>query len=241
MAAPSTVRTVRARDGLRLEVEVAGPALNQPGVPAPLVCLAGLTRTRRDFWDLRDHFAQHRDRPRPVIMIDARGRGGSARAADPASYTVLQEADDVLAVCTALGIEHAVLVGTSRGGLQAMVLAIARGGMILGTVLNDIGPKISLRGLLRLKSQLGTHASEPTTWDEAEQRLRGALGHQFPAYSDEDWAHAARLTFMEKNGKPAQAYDPAILDGLSAFSSDTPPPNLTAPFRALARRPILLI
>lgn len=175
-------------------------------------------------------------------MLDARGRGASEYAPDASSYTVQQEADDVLQVCTALGIEHAILVGTSRGGILAMIIALVRGGMIRATVLNDIGPEIASAGLLRLKQQLGDGPVEPPeSWPEAEQRLREALGPQFPAFSDDDWTRAARLTFNEKNGRPERAYDPRILDGLAAVSAQSGPIALWAPFQALARAPVMIV
>ena len=53
----------------------------------PLVCLAGFTRNSRDFHDLAKVIAAG-PHPRPVVTLDYRGRGRSARPADAASYAV---------------------------------------------------------------------------------------------------------------------------------------------------------
>ena len=66
------------------------------------------------------------------------------------SYTPLVEARDVLAAATALGIEHAIVVGTSRGGIIAMLLGALRPTLLAGVVLNDIGPVIKGTGLARI-------------------------------------------------------------------------------------------
>lgn len=229
--------TVRASDSIALAVEDAGP--RHTALPA-LLCLAGLTRTKRDFYALRDHFAFHPTHPRRVVLMDARGRGASDPDPDGTGYTVQREADDAAAVSTALGLHGCVIVGTSRGGMLAMVLAITKPGLFSASVLNDIGPRIAGTGLTRLKQQL-PNASIPHSWDEAETLVRNAMQDQFTAFKDEDWAHYARLTFDEVNGQPSRAFDPALLEPLSALPDGLPFIDLSGPFKALATRPMLLL
>ncbi|MEO0383123.1 MAG: alpha/beta hydrolase [Pseudomonadota bacterium] len=230
--------TVLASDGLRLAVEDAGPPHSSGR--APLLCLAGLTRTKRDFYDLRDYFAFHSNISRRVVLMDTRGRGGSDHAPDASHYTVQREADDAAQVACALGVHNTVVVGTSRGGILAMVLALTRPGLLAGSVLNDIGPRIAGAGLARLKRQLPSSAL-PASWDEATARVKASMGSQFTAFSDEDWGRYARLTFVEKDCKPATAFDPKLLEPLGAVPDGLPFLDLSGPFRALVTRPMLML
>ncbi|MFK7791726.1 MAG: alpha/beta fold hydrolase [Devosiaceae bacterium] len=229
--------SVLANDGITLAVEDAGPRHTNNH---PLLCLAGLTRTKRDFYELRDHFAFHPTQPRRVVMMDARGRGRSQHDPDGKGYTVQREADDAASVATALGLHNTVIVGTSRGGILAMVLALTKPAMIAGSVLNDIGPRIAGAGLARLKRQLPS-SGVPETWEEATARVRTAMAEQFTAFNEEDWARYARLTFEEKDGKPAPAFDPTLLAPLSALPDSLPFLDLSGPFAALASRPMLML
>lgn len=235
-------RTVRASDALKLAVEDAGPRYQTENNThrAPLLCLAGLTRSMRDFHDLRDRFAFHPTAPRRVVLMDSRGRGASEFASDPGQYSVRQEADDAASVATALGLHGVVIVGTSRGGLLAMTLALTRAGLVAGSVLNDIGPRIAVRGLLRIRSQLGS-AITPESWQQAIDGLKSTMAHQFPAFKDADWEDYARRTYKNVNGKPAADFDPQVLNGLGSFTSQSEAPNVSAPFKALVRKPTLLL
>lgn len=236
---------VRVNDGLYIAVEDTKPLMPHPlfGVdpaPAPLLCLAGLTRTMRDFYELRDYFTQSSHRPRRVVLLDARGRGTSNYAQSAADYTPLREADDAASVAVALGLHKPVIVGTSRGGILAMILAVAKPSMMAGAVLNDIGPRIAMRGLMRLRAQLGSHGL-PENWDAAEAAIRTSMGHQFPAFSDADWARYTRLTFDEQDGKPKAAFDPLVLAGLAALSTKMPAPDLSRAFSSLVKNPTLVV
>ncbi len=229
---------VRASDGLELAVEDAGPRFGNHR--APLLCLAGLTRTKRDFHELRDYFAFHPDEPRRVVLMDTRGRGGSQRAPDASSYTVQKEADDAAQVACALGLHGLVCVGTSRGGILAMILALTRPALMRGAILNDIGPRIAGAGLARLKTQL-PKSRVPANWDEATELVKAALEPHFPAYQQEDWELYARLTFDEHAGLPVRAFDPAILGPLSEIPDGLPFIDLSGPYKALVCRPTLVI
>ena len=139
---------VTAQDGLKLHVRAWG---SRAAAALPVVCLPGLARTGADFEVLAAALAGDPRVPRRVLALDSRGRGKSDYDRNPANYSLPVELADLLAVLTALAVSRAVLVGTSRGGILIMLLAAARPTVIAGCVLNDIGPVIEPKGLLRIK------------------------------------------------------------------------------------------
>ncbi len=173
------VARFHSQDGLSLAVQVLRS--RRLATRLPLLCLPGLSRNSRDFIALGRFFSTHPLTPRPVIAVDYRGRGLSESDPDWRNYKPLIEAQDVLAAAAAFGIERAIFVGTSRGGIIAMLLGALRPSLIAGVVLNDIGPVIEGRGLARIKSTLSVKKRTVATWDEAAAALRAAGEAQFPA------------------------------------------------------------
>src|SRR5713101_8415650 len=143
---------VTAQDGLRLHVQEWGA---RTASALPVVCLPGLARSVADFEPLAAALADDSKLPRRVVALDSRGRGKSQYDRNPANYNLKVELTDLLAVLTALEIHQAVFLGTSRGGILTMLLAAARPTAIAGCVLNDIGPVIEPKGLMRIKSYVG--------------------------------------------------------------------------------------
>jgi pimeloyl-ACP methyl ester carboxylesterase len=228
---------ITAQDGLRLHVRSYGPRL----APAlPVVCLPGLARAGADFEPLATALANDPKGARRVIALDSRGRGMSDYDPNPANYTLQVELADVLAVLTALGIARAVFVGTSRGGILAMLLASARPTAIAGCVLNDIGPVIESKGLMRIKSYVGK-LPRPASFHEAADLLRRLFGSQFPKLSDDEWVGFARRTFKEAGGRIVSDYDVKLATTLKGVNPDRPLPPLWKEFDALARVPVMVI
>src|SRR5215204_5594469 len=85
----------------------------------------GLSRNASDFHDLALALAGDVERPRRVLALDYRGRGRSDYDPDWRNYDIKVELGDVLQVLTATGVEEAVFVGTSRGGISTMALSAA--------------------------------------------------------------------------------------------------------------------
>src|SRR5262245_6156690 len=113
---------ISAPDGLKLHVARYGSPTSEA---LPVVCLPGLTRTVEDFDEIATALAADRAQPRRVFALDYRGRGRSDYDRDPANYSLPVELSDLLAVLTAFDIGPAVFIGTSRGGLLALLLAAA--------------------------------------------------------------------------------------------------------------------
>jgi len=224
-------------DGLRLHVAEYGDPIS-PWLP--VICIPGLSRSARDFHALALHLAAHPVRPRRVLAFDLRGRGKSAWDEDIAHYTPLVEMQDVLDGMAALGVDRAVIVGTSRGGLIAMLMGVARPSVIAGIVLNDVGPALEPRGLARLKTYIGRTPS-PDDWSDAAHILRRLHGHQFTALDDAAWAAFARMTWRDEDGMPVGDYDPALARTFDGIEFDQPLPTLWREFAALSASPVLAI
>jgi len=214
-----------------------GP-LSSPATP--VVCLPGLARTAYDFHDLGLALSRDTKTPRRVLALDYRGRGLSERDPDPANYEVATEVGDLLQVLAATGVHEAVFVGTSRGGLIAMALAAARPAAIRGVVMNDVGPVIDPKGLIRIRGYIGK-LPRPRNFAEAVEILKTLSDRQFPALSDESWMKLARGTWVSKDGKLEPAYDPALAKGLEALDFEQPLPPLWGLFEALSHVPMLAL
>lgn len=229
--------TYHSADGLALYARDYGDRL-APWLP--VVCLPGLTRCHRDFENLAHFLSNHRHRPRRVVCFDYRGRGRSARDARAENYNPLQEMNDTFDGMAAMGISRAIVVGTSRGGIVAMLMGVARPSVLAGIVLNDIGPQIEPLGLARLKTYVGRTPS-PDDWDDAARILKRLHGAQFTALTDDQWMDFARKTYREENGLPVFDYDPALGRAFDGVDFDEPVPTMWNEFRAIRSIPILAI
>ena len=223
-----------ARDGLKLHARVYEAAGSRR---APVLCLAGLTRNSRDFHDLAVALSSG-PAARTVYALDSRGRGLSAHDPDWKNYSIPVEMGDVIDLATVAGLHGATIVGTSRGGLIAMVLAAAMPGIIGAVVLNDIGPVIERDGLARIAGYAG-RVPLPATWEAAARLVADMSKRQFPDVPEAHWGEAARAWFNEKDGRPAAGFDPAIAKSLSAAGAAIP--ELWPQFQALTNVPLLAI
>jgi pimeloyl-ACP methyl ester carboxylesterase len=229
---------VTAPDGLRLHVEEHGP---RGAARLPVVCLPGLARTSADFATLAHALATDAKGPRRVLALDYRGRGRSEYDSDPDNYTLPTELADLIAVLTARSVHRAVFVGTSRGGILAMLLAAAQPTRIAGVVLNDIGPVIEPIGLMRIKGYVG-RLPQPASLEDGADILKRLFAGQFPKLTREDWVAAAARTWTRRDdGTLALAYDPKLARTLDGVDFERPIPPLWPQFDALARVPMLLI
>lgn len=228
---------VSAPDGLRLHVRSYGP---RSATSLPVVCLPGLARTAEDFDVLARALASEAAAPRRVLALDYRGRGLSEYDSDPSHYDFHVELADLMAVLIALDAVPAIFIGTSRGGILTMLLASARPTAIAGAILNDIGPVIEPKGLMRIKGYIGK-LPQPRTFEEAAEILRRLFDAQFTKLTHADWLAAARRTFKEDNGRLVPTYDVKLAKTLEGVDFDRPLPPLWNQFDALAHVPVMVI
>jgi pimeloyl-ACP methyl ester carboxylesterase len=191
-----------SNDGLRLHYrDYPGPA-DRPAI----LCLPGLTRNARDFATLAERLS-----PRwRVIAVEFRGRGESAFAKDTMTYVPLTYVQDVERLLAELRLEAVIPVGTSLGGIVAMLLASTGRERIAAMVLNDIGPVIETAGLDRIRNYVGRAGSWPT-WVHAARALSDSMQDVYPDYGLEDWlGMAKRLYRLTPQGRVVPDYDKGI-------------------------------
>ena len=224
-------------DGLSLYARDYAPADGPARLP--VIAIHGLTRNSADFDVIAGLIAAS---GRRVLAVDVRGRGQSDRAPDPMTYTPDVYARDVLALMDQAGIERAVFLGTSMGGLITMALTAIRPQAVAAAVLNDIGPEVAPEGLARIAEYTGRKI-EIRNWSDAAAYARDINAVAFPLYSDADWDAFARRIFREdEDGKPVLNYDPDISVPIRAAGAAALVPDLWPAFTALAGdRPSLLV
>jgi pimeloyl-ACP methyl ester carboxylesterase len=224
-----------SRDGLRLYARhYAVPG----SVRRPAVCLAGLSRNSRDFHDLAVALSKPDETGRDVYCLDYRGRGRSQHDPDWKNYSILIELNDVLDFMTMRGLHNAAVIGTSRGGLITMLMAVLRPAAIGAAVLNDIGPVIEPEGLARIVAYIG-RVPLPATWKEAADLVAEMHRRQFPAVTGQQWAEFARQVFNDDNGLPAPSYDANLAKAISLVAAEVP--DLWPQFVALSHAPMLVL
>lgn len=230
-------RFVSARDGLKLHLRDYG---RLEATALPVVCLPGFARTAADFHELALALAQDEAKPHRVLALDYRGRGLSEYDRDWKNYDIRIELDDLMQVLIATGIDQAIFVGTSRGGLLTMALATARPAVIRGVVFNDVGPVIDARGLLRIRGYVGK-LPLPRSFSEGAEILKRLSDQQFTALSEAEWEMMARRTWTDRHGALRPDYDTRLMKVLEELDLEAPLPVLWAYFDALKAVPLLAI
>lgn len=223
-------RRITARDGLGLYARDYGDPLARR---MPLLCLPGLTRNSADFARL----ALRLGRDRRVLCPDYRGRGRSDYDPDWRHYEPRTLLDDLANLLAAMGVERAVVLGTSMGGILAMGLAVMKPMAVAGAILNDVGPAVEAQGLGLILRAIAADRPQPD-WPAATQFLRRTLPH-LALGSDEDWLEFARGTYREgADGALHFDWDIALARPLAHASAA---PDLWPLYRALGRVPVLAL
>ena len=212
-----------------------GLAWSEEGAGLPLLCLPGLTRNGSDFDELAAALGgRHR-----LIRLTLRGRGLSDRDPEFTNYNVGTEARDVVEFLDHLGLERVVVVGTSRGGMIAMVMAAVAKPRLAGVLLNDVGPELDPEGLDNIMSYLGI-TPRARTHADAAAALRARMGARFPGLPDEKWLSLAQRWFDAGPDGLALNYDPRLRDAVEA-GLRTPAGDMWPLFDALEGVPVAVV
>ncbi len=218
--------TFQTSDGLSLHYTDEGAGL-------PILCLAGLTRTTADFDYVTPHLTGNR-----LIKMDYRGRGKSDFDSDWKNYTLPVECRDVLELLAHLGLDKVAILGTSRGGLNAMGLAMGARDRLLGVALNDIGPFIDPKGLEFIMGYLGRNPAAKTYADAAAAMPR--VFPEFQGVPDSRWMEEARKHYVQTETGLKITYDPHLRDAVEAAGAQAAP-DLWPFFDAMAGMPVCCI
>ena len=223
--------TYTSADGLTLSCREYSP----PAPAGTVVCLPGLTRNSRDFTALATHLA---DRYR-VLTPDLRGRGRSQWDSNPANYHPGTYYQDILKLLAEFTSGRVAIIGTSLGGILAMLLASTASQRVAGIVLNDVGPDVAPEGLARIRQYVGGSPAVGS-WQEAAAQVKANYGAALPDLTDERWLAYARASYREQaDGKLTADYDPRIGDALRTASGT--PADLWPLWPTLAAMPVLAI
>jgi pimeloyl-ACP methyl ester carboxylesterase len=120
-----------------------------------------------------------------------------------------------------------------------MLLGAAEGGVLVGALLNDIGPVIEAEGIAHIGSYVGRQQSWPT-WLHAANHFRSLHGASFPGYRLADWVELAkRLCRLTPSGRIVLDYDMKIAEPFKR--TDAAEIDLWPTFDAIAKLPMLIV
>jgi len=171
----------------------------------PLICIHGLSGNAHNF----DGLAAHLARDYHVIAIDVRGRGdsqwGPADEYNPTTYN-----SDLATLIDLLQFPRVTLIGTSMGGMIAMLYAGGYPERVERIVLNDVGPEVNPAGIKRITDYMSIAPTEFASLAEVGEYYR----QNYPAMRQ--MPEQELLGFVKWAVKPAEngafkwKIDPAI-------------------------------
>lgn len=196
-------------DGLKLHARDYG----DEHAALTVLCLPGLSRNARDFEPVAERLAP----TFRVICAEQRGRGRSAYDPKPENYHPGTYVGDMVALLDHLKLDRVAIVGTSLGGLMAMMMAAGFPRRIAGIVVNDVGPELAVEGLVKIQSYID-RVTSVTNWQQAVEDVRLLFRASFPGYGEADWERMARALYREDEaGVPVLDFDPHIADNFKAL------------------------
>lgn len=183
----------------------------QAGALPPVFCVHGLTRRAEDFLALGEALSETRD----VYAVSLPGRGGSERI-PPNLYTYDQYISDCRSFLEQAGVRQTDWVGTSLGGLLAILIAgsgPARG-LIRRLVLNDVGPWISAKALRLLATRVTGYDGTPFESEADAEAFCRFAWEEFGIDDPTLWAEFVQRNLVRSGEGIRLHYDPAIVKGL---------------------------
>jgi len=157
-----------------------------------VICLPGLTRNSKDFHEIATHLASKYR----VLCPDLRGRGQSAWDPEWRHYVPGTYVDDTWKMVDQLGIDDFIIIGTSLGGLIAIIMASQLPDRVKAIILNDIGPEVNPAGYARVLAAAGSQF-EAKDWPEAVRYCREANESILTDMPEGFWDTFTRKTYRE--------------------------------------------
>ncbi len=186
---------------------VAYAEWGDPTAAKVAICVHGLTRQGRDFDPLALSLAQRGYR---VLCPDLPGRGRSDWLDDPRDYEVQQYVVDMVMLLARSGAPEVDWIGTSLGALIGMQMASTPKSPIRRMVVNDVGPFLSSRSLLRFGKYLWSMPKSFANFHAAEAYFREILA-PYGVLGDSEWFHLTTHSIARgEDGRYRLLIDPGV-------------------------------
>lgn len=170
-----------------------------------LICIHGFTRNSRDF----DFLACELQNSFHIICPDLLGCGESGYLENPNSYSFDQYMKDLITLMARIDAPNIHVLGTSLGGIVAMMLAAQPKSPIKSITLNDVGmivPSMPLRRQVMYAQNDNKFESlhEAKCYFQTVLSTSGIRGHHY-------WDHITQYGIRrDKEGNFCLAHDPAL-------------------------------
>ncbi|MGB5292736.1 MAG: alpha/beta hydrolase, partial [Lysobacterales bacterium] len=190
----------QANDGLSLYYRRYGSGKDA------IVCLPGLTRNSKDFHEIATHLSSRYC----VLGLDLRGRGQSDWDFDWQNYHPATYIRDTWTLLDQLDFSRFILLGTSLGGLLAMIMASQQPERVRAVILNDVGPEADPAGYARILASFDQQF-EVKDWRDAALYCQGTYQAALPDMCADFWHDFAHRNYREgEGGRPELECDPKI-------------------------------
>lgn len=173
-----------------------------PGAGPPTLLLHGIGNYGR-YWD---PFADAVGDRMQLVAPDARGHGESGRPAS--GYAPADFAADALAVLDHVGIDRAVVVGHSMGGLHSIALAAQHPERVRALVIVDASPEPLPSGAERARRLL---TGRPARFADRKE-ARAYLERTSPGYPAAVYENRLAFALRDESGGLVWRSDPAALE-----------------------------